>query len=464
MATRRNFNTLLGMLLGSQSTRALSFADTLTSGLASITRIPFAAGEGTTVAETISTSSAAPATQITLYDFEACPYCRNVREAVTVLDLDILIKPCPRGSPFRDEVLKYGGKTQFPFLVDDELGLKIYESDAIIEHLVEKYRGGSVAVKDAAPRIAGPRGTVAGLAASAFRGFRGGALSSRALATSGSIQPLELYSYENNQFCRPVREALCELGVPYRIKSCGKGSPRRALLAGIRPGGSTRCPYLVDPNTGTALGESRDILAYLEAQYSANDPKFRSNLAEIKAAIVELSSTTEGGIKDTELLTTRAQMEELLAALEQQNPTKGPSRSQLFSGKWDLLWSTEREVLFAREKGLFLDGPCTGVTQTIDAKGGRLENRIEFAGGGFLQVLSSLEPDEDGNGFSFAFSSCSLGWRRLLEIPLPPFGKGNARVTFLDDTMRVQRDSRGDTLVCTRKGALDVGKEHASHL
>ena len=38
-----------------------------------------------------------PETPLELYEFEACPYCRKVREALSILDLDILIYPCPKG-------------------------------------------------------------------------------------------------------------------------------------------------------------------------------------------------------------------------------------------------------------------------------------------------------------------------------------------------------------------------------
>lgn len=35
-----------------------------------------------------------------LYEFEACPFCRKVREAITILDLDVIFYPCPRGFDF----------------------------------------------------------------------------------------------------------------------------------------------------------------------------------------------------------------------------------------------------------------------------------------------------------------------------------------------------------------------------
>ena len=60
-----------------------------------------------------------PEKPLELYEFESCPYCRKVREALSMLDLDALIYPCPKGGPqFREEVKKRGGKALFPFLVD----------------------------------------------------------------------------------------------------------------------------------------------------------------------------------------------------------------------------------------------------------------------------------------------------------------------------------------------------------
>lgn len=33
---------------------------------------------------------------IIVYEYEACPFCRKVREALTSLDLDYVARPCPR--------------------------------------------------------------------------------------------------------------------------------------------------------------------------------------------------------------------------------------------------------------------------------------------------------------------------------------------------------------------------------
>ena len=48
------------------------------------------------------------------------------------------------GPTFRPEANARGGKKQFPYLVDPSPGVEMYESDAIISYLFEKYGDGKV--------------------------------------------------------------------------------------------------------------------------------------------------------------------------------------------------------------------------------------------------------------------------------------------------------------------------------
>ena len=230
-------------------------ADVAVSGFASMARMSFAAGKGTTVLEGLAAAPPVRRPPV-LYEFEACPYCRFVREAVTALDLVVDVKPCGKGSRHRAEALKLGGKEQFPMLVDGDVGL--YEGDDIAAYLAEK-RGAA---------LEPPKNIAASAAATAFRAGRGASVSAGALAKPPR-KNLELYSYEGNQFCRLVREVLCELDLPYRIYSAGKASPRRAELEALA--GSSQCPYLVDPNTSFASYESAAIVSYLAETYGDFD-------------------------------------------------------------------------------------------------------------------------------------------------------------------------------------------------
>jgi glutathione S-transferase len=201
-----------------------------------------------------------PEQRLELYDFEACPFCRKVREALTMLDLEVLVRPTPRGGKrFRPEAIERGGKRQFPLLVDPNANVLRYESDDIVEHLYARYGTGSPPL---GLRL-GPVGNATSALASLVRGGRG----RRARASHAPGQPLELWSFELSPYCRRVREALCELELPYVLHNVGRGSPRRAEL--LARAGKVMVPYLEDPNTGDKMFESREIVRYLDATYGA---------------------------------------------------------------------------------------------------------------------------------------------------------------------------------------------------
>lgn len=67
-----------------------------------------------------------------------------MREAITQLDLEVDVYPCPKDSRIhRGIVESLGGKLQFPFLVDPNTGVQLYESDAIVKYLYKEYGGGA---------------------------------------------------------------------------------------------------------------------------------------------------------------------------------------------------------------------------------------------------------------------------------------------------------------------------------
>ena len=225
-----------------------------------------------------------PTKTLKLYDIEASPYCRLVREVLTELDLDVMILPCPvGGTRYRPEAEKIGGKQLFPLLVDDNTGVIKYESAEIAEYLGKTYQR----------RVKGTRGwrrsvnVTSSWLASALMLRRGGIGGMKVCASKAPAQPLELYSFESSPYSKPVRARLCELELPYLLHNTGKGawtdmgpaSFRDQLFKG--PQGTTRhrrwlaehtgkvqVPYLIDPNTGTALYESQAILDYLDRTYA----------------------------------------------------------------------------------------------------------------------------------------------------------------------------------------------------
>ena len=220
-----------------------------------------------------------PQKMLQLYDIENCPYCRLVREALTELDLDVEIYPCPKGGErFRPIVEASGGKAQFPYLVDPNTGEEMYESLDIITYLFETYGQRSLPLKWRAGKLQ----TLGSMVASAPRVSRG-------MEARPGVVPefmLELYSFESSPYARPVRELLCEMELPYIVRNCGRTRLQEWILPPLRKAlnivpdselenrrvllnteGRMSIPYLFDHNSGEGMFESGDILDYLRNAY-----------------------------------------------------------------------------------------------------------------------------------------------------------------------------------------------------
>ena len=221
-----------------------------------------------------------PDETLELYEFEGCPYCRLVREALTELNLDATIYPCPKGGQrFRPRAIELGGKAQFPFLVDPNTGAQMYESMDIVAYLFETYGQRDLPLKwrtGAIQKLSAIGSGIPRLGKGVF-----------AKPSRAPERELELYSFEASPFARRVRELLSELELPYLLRSVGRTSlsdwvppfvrdvmslspesdieNRNALL---RRAGRVSIPYLVDPNTGVELAESADIRDYLRSEYA----------------------------------------------------------------------------------------------------------------------------------------------------------------------------------------------------
>ncbi|KAL8516952.1 hypothetical protein ACS0TY_015267 [Phlomoides rotata] len=200
-----------------------------------------------------------PEKPIEIYEFESCPFCRKVREIASFLDLDVLYYPCPRNGPnFRPKAVQMGGKQQFPYMVDPNTGVSMYESDEIIKYLVGKYGDGNV-----------PLLLSLGLLTTLTEGLAMiGRMGKGSFYTPSKLppKPLEIWAYEASPFCKVVREVLVELELPHILHSCARGSPKRQII--YERVGHFQVPYLEDPNTGVQMFESADIIDYLRATYA----------------------------------------------------------------------------------------------------------------------------------------------------------------------------------------------------
>ncbi len=70
-----------------------------------------------------------------LYTYEYCPYCEKVRRAFADMGTDYEEIDAERGTPGSLKLVELGGKQQVPFLVDEEQGIFMYESDDIISYV-----------------------------------------------------------------------------------------------------------------------------------------------------------------------------------------------------------------------------------------------------------------------------------------------------------------------------------------
>lgn len=217
-------------------------------------------GSGGWVSGNLAQFRKRPDQPIILYEFDGCPFCRKVREAVSILDVDILFYPCPKGGPnFRPKAVQMSGKSQFPFMIDPNNGDKqMLESDAIIQYLWDEYGDGQVPIQF---RL-GPLTTLSIGFGTLPRGGRGITYRPSTLPD----KPLEIWAYEASPFCKLAREVLVELELPHIYHTVARNSPKRPLMT--EKWGNFQVPYIEDPNTGVAMFESNEIIAYLEKTYA----------------------------------------------------------------------------------------------------------------------------------------------------------------------------------------------------
>ncbi len=222
-----------------------------------------------------------PEKLLTLYDREGCPDCRFVREALTELNLDVNIIPCPEGNKEATaELKKASGAPLVPFLIDPNTSKQISGQDSIVSYLFKEYRGSSVPTK----LSSGIRNAIASRIATTLRNGSG----TQYHLAKPAAEPLTLYSFESSPYTRLVRERLCEYGIPYTLINLGKQQradmgpanfrmtlkeykplPNSKRDAFFKQHGNVQVPFLVDPNTELELFESKQILDYLDNTYAA---------------------------------------------------------------------------------------------------------------------------------------------------------------------------------------------------
>ncbi|KAK4747694.1 hypothetical protein SAY87_014280 [Trapa incisa] len=164
-----------------------------TSSLSTLVRFPWGSRSVLGMEKNQEATISGPPMRLQIFEFEACPFCRRVREAMTELDLSVEIYPCPKGSArHRAMVRELGGKEQFPFMIDPNTGVSMYESGDIVKYLFDKYGKGRT------PSSGLLESTfVTGWMPTILRAGRGMTLWKKA-KQDPPPEKLELFSYENN--------------------------------------------------------------------------------------------------------------------------------------------------------------------------------------------------------------------------------------------------------------------------
>jgi len=148
----------------------------------------------------------------------------------------------------------------------------------------------------------------------------------------------------------------------------------------------------------------------------------------------------------------RARVENIIDELAPLSPIVDTATSPELQREWLMAFTTEKEINFFVDLGIT---PSSGVSQTID--GTTLGNLIEFKRGGGLSVsgeLSAAETEGDGEPrlrTNFVFTEANLDLGRWGSFKIPPVGEGWFETLYLDNTLRVDINSRDDILICTPK-------------
>lgn len=206
-----------------------------------------------------------PEQPLILYEYEGSPFCRKVREALSMLDVTCELRPCPGArSGFSRQLAERTGRMTVPYLIDPNSEKEMFESDDIVDYLFETYGPGKAEVPFS---LREPTSTVTGSYATMFRGLAGATPDPAARPENTERKALELWGYDASPFVKVVREKMCSLMLPHVMVPCARGSANRDVMM-EQTGVQFQVPFLRDANTGVEMFEAAEICKYLDAVYT----------------------------------------------------------------------------------------------------------------------------------------------------------------------------------------------------
>jgi hypothetical protein len=139
-------------------------------------------------------------------------------------------------------------------------------------------------------------------------------------------------------------------------------------------------------------------------------------------------------------------IQEIVNELAPLSPITATASSPLLQKKWNLEWTTEKEINFFINQGISSTGSIYQVIQGNNT----LINQIPFVRGGGLGVTGELSvADANSRRTDFCFTEACLDLGRWGKFNIPPIGKGWFDTVYLDENLRVDVNSRDDMLICT---------------
>mmetsp|Transcript_3408 Transcript_3408/g.4927 ORF Transcript_3408/g.4927 Transcript_3408/m.4927 type:complete len:365 (-) Transcript_3408:2550-3644(-) len=214
-----------------------------------------------------------PDQPLILYQYDASPYCKRVREMINLLDLKVEYRPCPgaRGGKFSQQLLERTGRQTVPYLIDPNTGVEMFESSDQIEYLLNTYGPPEASFDRKAlwPITFEAFSITTATFVALLRNMPGSKRQTNARPDNEDMEPLELWGYECSPFVRNVREKLDALCLPHVMVSCSRGSANRDKM--VEKTGRFQVPFLVDKNTGIEMFEGPEIVDYLEAVYTVKE-------------------------------------------------------------------------------------------------------------------------------------------------------------------------------------------------
>ncbi len=74
-----------------------------------------------------------------LYVKTGCPYSARVREAAGEMRIGLEERNITQSEAYERELMEQGGKHETPYLLDEERGVALYDSEEIVRYLRETY-------------------------------------------------------------------------------------------------------------------------------------------------------------------------------------------------------------------------------------------------------------------------------------------------------------------------------------